>query len=330
MLMLKRHSAIDCTVVRTVMLALGLLSAAPALAQSVSSTQPRARQKAEFEQRMRESRARIEASRRKAGLSPPNWNTPPRGPNLSSSESQMMSNVRARNAARNSAKFEPEYKFDGGHEFAYRFVLALTEDYGTRYIAGYAAFQPQTADNGRRQLLVRDNLQETHSPSELEAQVPGELTMMLDRTLHVEAEGKTPDVDKNLPALLGHAADWFFPRLPETETIDDSGGYTVIRESNGQWAGSGFYDKNDRSAKGYFSWSVQPKGVSTGILSVNDKRTLRSDDGTIELIGEGSYTFDLNRGILRERRFKGTYKHHDGVDRISLEITPAPASVLGR
>jgi type II secretory pathway pseudopilin PulG len=317
-------------IVRLVVLAIVVISSAPTLAQSMSSTQARARQKAEFEQRLRESRARLDAAQRKAGLNSPNWNTSPRGPDISTSDINRMSAARTWQEARRMAQYRPEYKFDGGREFAYRFVLALSEEDGTRYIAGYAAFQPQPAERGRRQLLVRDNLQETHAPSVLEAQMPGELTAMLDRTLHVDDQGEEPRVDDNLPALLGDATDWFFPRLPPTETVDDSGGQTVIRESDGQWDTSGFYDKSDRSAKGYFSWSVTPRGVSGGILSVNDKRTLRSDDGTIELVGEGSYAFDMNRGIMRERRFRGTYKTREGNTRIAIEIMPAPTSALGQ
>lgn len=98
--------------------------------------------------------------------------------------------------------------------------------------------------------------------------------------------------------------------------------------SGGHWDTSGFYDKSDRSAKGYYSWSVKPRGVSGGVLTASDKRSLRSDDGTIELVGEGSFTFDLARGILQARRFRGNYKEAGSVTKISLEITPAAASAL--
>ena len=64
------------------------------------------------------------------------------------------------------------------------------------------------------------------------------------------------------------------------------------------------------------------------MLTVADKRSLRSDDGTIELVGEGSFTFDMNRGLLQARRFRGSYKAAGSTTKISLDISPAAASAL--
>ena len=113
-----------------------LVSTAPARAQSMSQ-----QQRADIERRIRESRARIEAAQRKA-RGEPSWRTSPfADPPQSATQGQgLMSRSRGALDPHTLNRNEPEYKFDGGREFAYRFVLGLTGDEGTSYIAGYAAF----------------------------------------------------------------------------------------------------------------------------------------------------------------------------------------------
>jgi hypothetical protein len=303
----------------------------PAPVRAQSSAEIKARQhRAEVERRIRESKARIEAAKRKAGLSPePTWRGAPpavRAPAFSAEDKAWFAEQNKKAAAREAAK--PKYKFDGGREFAYRFVLSLTDSEGTRYITGHAAFTLSGRSGGSPQLLARDNLQEVDSLDAFQPQATGELTSMLPRTIHVHEQGDEPDVDKNLPALMGNLEEWFFPPFPQSETDEPSGGQTVIRESDGRWDTSGFYNKLDRSAKGYYEWSVKPRGFSGGVVTATDKRSLRSDDGSIELVGQGGYTISLARGILLSRTFRATHKEGGNVTQVSLEITPATPSAL--
>ena len=313
-------SPVRCLLICAVIMLIGVK---PALAQSRQS-------QADIERRMREHRARMEAAKRKAGLTPePTWRgaPPPTGPRgLSAEDKAWFAEQNKKAAAREAAK--PKYKFDGGREFAYRFVLSLTDAEGTRYITGHAAFTISQRSGGSLQLLVRDNLQEIDSLEAFQPQATGGLTSMLPRTIHVHEQGDDPDVDKNLPALMGDIEEWFFPPIPQSETDERSGGQTVIRESDGRWDTSGFYNKLDRSAKGYYDWSVKPRGFSGGVVTATDKRSLRSDDGSIELIGQGGFTFSLARGILLSRTFRGTHKEGGNVTQVSLEITPAATSAL--
>jgi hypothetical protein len=236
--------------------------------------------------------------------------------------------ARARTAAIEAKRFRPRYTFDGGREFAYRFDLRLTTGKRARYVAGWAAFDVIDNTGGSFRLLARDNVQQSSSPDKLRTQAIGELTGMLKRTTHVSDQGSDPEVDGNLPAALGDIEDWFFPPLPRHETVERGGGQTVIRESDGKWDTIGFYNPNDRGAKGYYDWSVQAREVKGGVLTVTDKRTLRSDDGSVELMGDGSYTFDMSRGILQTHSFRGVLKERGSSTQISLEISPAATSAL--
>jgi hypothetical protein len=313
----------------------GAISAAtppPALAQTGSSLEAQVRQRlAESERRQREVIAKIEASRRKMNLPPLAPRSPTTGGTgsvFSAQDKAWFEQARAKADAIEAKRFHPRYTFDGGREFAYRFDLRLTTGQRSRYVAGWAAFDMKEKSAGSWQLLARDNVQTTSSPDKLRTQAIGELTSMLRRTLHVDDEGNDPEVDGNLPAVLGDLQDWFFPPLPHHETVERSGGQTVIRESDGKWDTIGFYNPNDRGAKGYYDWSVQARGVSGGVLTVNDKRSLRSDDGSTELVGNGSYTFDMARGILQTQSFRGTYREHGSTTKVTLEISPAPTSAL--
>ena len=300
-----------------------LFGGQPAAAQSRQS-------QADIERRMKEHRARIEAAKRKAGLAPePTWrggspSSDARG--FSADDKAWLAKEREKSAAREAAK--PRYKFDGGREFAYRFVLSLTDAEGTRYIAGHAAFTLADKSAGSIQLLVRDNLQELDSLDARQSLAIGEVTSMLPRTIRVNETGDEPDVDKDLPVLLGNLEEWFFPPIPQSETDELGGGQTVIRESDGQWDTSGFYNLLDRSTKGFYEWSVKPRAFSGGVLTATDKRSLRSDDGSIELVGQGGFTFSLARGILLSRHLP---RHAQGPRRRDadlLEITPAPTTAL--
>jgi hypothetical protein len=309
-----------------------LIGSCPANAQSGSSLEARVRQsRTDIERQQREVKAKIDAARRKMNLPPVGQRSPAtgvRGPGFTAEDMAWFEKARARNAAIVAKQFHPRYTFDGGREFAYRFVMGLTTGRKTTYIAGYAAFDVVENTGGSFRLLARDNLQKTSSPDVLEPQAIGELTSMLKRTMHVDDEGSDPEVDGDLPAVMGDLRDYFFPPLPHHETVERSGGETVIRESDGKWDTIGFYNPNDRSAKGYYDWSVQARGVSGGLLTVTEKRTLRSNDGSIELVGNGSYTFLMARGILQTHSYRGTYKERGSVTQISLEISPAPAGAL--
>jgi len=309
-----------------------LIGSSPAIAQTGSSPAARARQnRAEIERQQREVKAKIDAARRKMNLPPVGQRSPAtgvRGPGFTAEDKAWFEKAKARNAAIVAKQFRPRYTFDGGREFAYRFVLQLTTERKATYIAGYAAFDLMDNTGGSFRVLARDNLQKTSSPDVLEPQAIGELTSMLKRTMHVDDEGSDPEVDGDLPAVMGDLRDYFFPSLPDHETVERSGGETVIRESDGKWDTSGFYNANDRSAKGYYDWSVQARGVSGGVLTVTEKRTLRSNDGSIELVGNGSYTFLMARGILQTHSYRGTYKERGSATQISLEISPAATSAL--
>jgi hypothetical protein len=206
--------------------------------------------------------------------------------------------------------------------------LRLATGKRSRYVAGWAAFDVVDNTGGSFRLLARDNVQHTSSPDKLRTQAIGELTGMLKRTTHVSDQGSDPEVDGNLPAVLGDLQDWFFPPLPHHESVERDGGQTVIRESDGKWDTIGFYNPNDRGAKGYYDWSVQARGVKGGVLTVTDKRALRSDDGSTELVGDGSFTFDMARGILHTHSFRGTLKERGSTTHIALEVSPAPATAL--
>jgi len=307
-------------------------SSIPASAQTGSSLEARARQhRAEVERQQREVRAKIDASRRKMNLPPLAPRSPTAGgtgPVFSAEDKAWFEKAHARAAAIDAKRFRPRYTFDGGREFAYRFDLRLTTGQRSGYVAGWAAFDVVDNTGGSFRLLARDNVQLTSSPDKLRTQAIGELTGILKRTTHVSDQGSDPEVDGNLPAVLGDIEDWFFPPLPDHETVERGGGQTVIREADGKWDTIGFYNANDRGAKGYYDWSVQARGVGGGVLTVSEKRTLRSDDGSTELVGDGNYTFDMGRGILRTHSFRGTLKELGRVTQISLEISPAPTSAL--
>jgi len=313
---------------------LALAQSSSAVAQTSSSFEEAMRKhRAQVEKMQRQSNFRGEAPSRGPAGTPSHRGLPPVNPpdltsGISPAGKAFMARARADMAAQEAARIKPRYTFDGGREFAYRFVLSLTRGRKTSYIAGYAAFDRQDNTGGSWQLLARDNLQLTSSLDALKTQTIGQQTSMLERTMHVDDEGEEPDVDENLPALLGDIGEWFFPPLPRYETEERAHGQTVIRESDGEWSTIGFYNAKDRSAKGFYEWSIQPRGVSSGWLTVDDKRELRSDDGSIELIGNGSYTFDLGRGILQSRSFRGSLKELASVTQISLEITPAAMSAL--
>ena len=311
---------------------IGLAAPSPAVAQPGSSLDALVRQRlAESERRQREVIAKIEASRRKMNLPPLAPRSPASGgarSAFSAEDKAWFERAHAGAAAIESKRFRPRYTFDGGREFAYRFDLRLTTGKRSGYVAGWAAFDVVDNTGGSFRLLARDNVQLTSSPDKLRTQAIGELTGILKRTTHVSDQGSDPEVDGNLPAVLGDIEDWFFPPLPDHETVERGGGQTVIREADGKWDTIGFYNAKDRGAKGYYDWSVQARGVSGGVLTVGEKRTLRSDDGSTELVGDGNYTFDMGRGILRTHSFRGTLKELGRVTQISLEITPAPTSAL--
>jgi hypothetical protein len=319
---------------------LGLLLVLVALSRAAAQTRSNfddaiREHRAKVEKMQREGQARSDAIKRKMGLStrPSHRGLPPTSPadltaGMSPEGRAFMAKARADAAAREAARIKPRFTFNGGSEFAYRFVLSLSTNNRTRYVAGYAAFQLHEKSAGSWQLLTRDNLQHTSSPDVLLPQAIGELTSMLRRTTHVSESGEEPDVDENLPAVLGNAEDWFFPPLPDDESDKPFRGETVIRQSDGEWSTVGFYNDKDRSARGYFDWSAAPQGASGGYFTVSDKRALRSDDGSIELIGEGRYVHDLARGILHSRSFRGTYKERGSVTQIQLEVSPADPSAL--
>jgi hypothetical protein len=299
-----------------------LCPSATADAQTASSLEARVRQ------RQAEVKARIEATRRKMGVTtPPSGRSSTPAPGISPEGRAWMAQQRAQHASRQAAQIRPRYKFDNGREFAYRFVLTLDKRGETSYIAGFAAFDV-AEKSGSWQLLARDNLQRTSSPDVLQPQVIGVLTSMLRRTIFVDEEGEEPDADRDLPALLGNVEEWFFPPIPRSETEERAHGQTVIRQVDGRWNTIGFYNPNDRSAKGFYEWSIQPRGTSGGVLTVSDKRSLRSNDGSIELLGEGSFTFDLARGILLARQFRGTHRERGQATQVEIEIAPAPTSAL--
>ena len=319
---------------------LGLLLVLVALSQAAAQTRGNIddalrEHRAKVEKMQREGQARSEAIRRKMGQNtrPSHRGSPPTSPadltaGISPEGRAFMAKARADAAAREAARIKPRFTFDGGREFAYRFVLSLSTNNRTRYVAGYAAFQLHEKSAGSWQLLARDNLQRTASPDVLRPQAIGELTSLLKRTVHVSERGDDPDVDENLPAVLGNAEDWFFPPLPHDESDKPFRGETVIRQSDGEWSTVGFYNDKDRSARGFFEWSAQGQGTSGGYFTVSDKRSLRSDDGSIELIGEGRYVHDLARGVLHSRTFRGTYKERGSLTQILLEISPADPSAL--
>ncbi|MCI0361378.1 MAG: hypothetical protein L0211_23085 [Planctomycetaceae bacterium] len=318
-----------------IVLAVSMLAgSSPALAQSSSHEEAMRKHRAAVERMQRQSNFRGEApSRGLGGTASSHRGLPPVNPpdltsGISPAGKAFMAKARADSAAREAARIKPRYTFDGGREFGYRFVLSLSRGRKTSYIAGYAAMKLKEKSAGSWTLLTRDNLQLTSSPDSLKAPAIGQLTSMLPRTMHVGDEGDEPDVDENLPAMLGNIEDWFFPPLPRSETEERAHGQTVIRQTDGEWSTVGFYNPNDRSAMGFYEWSIQPRGVSGGWLTVSDKRELRSEDGSIELIGDGSFTVDLGRGILQSRSFRGTLKEGASATLISLEITPAATSAL--
>jgi hypothetical protein len=306
--------------------------AIPVGAQTYSNSDDQARQRrAEFDRKQAEVKARIDASRRKMNLPPADSRPLQPGSfnaQLSAEDKAWFEKAHAKNAAIVAKQFRPRYTFDGSREFAYRFDLRLTTGQRSRYVAGWAAFDLLDKSAGSYRVLARDNLQQTAAPDQLREQAIGELTSMLKRTMHVDDEGSEPDVDGDLPAVLGNLEDWFFPPLPDHETVARDGGETVIREADGKWDTVGFYNSKDRGAKGWYDWSVQARGVSGGVLTVADKRSLRSNDGSTELVGSGSYTFDMQRGILLTHSFRGTYKERGSSTQIALEISPAPTTAL--
>jgi hypothetical protein len=146
--------------------------------------------------------------------------------------------------------------------------------------------------------------------------------------MQVGSDGLEPEIDGNLPMLLGDAEDWFFPPIPWSETDKRTGGETVIRERDGTWDDFGFYDDKDRSAKGYFDWASEGRGVGSGKLMVTEQRSFRSDDGSRELVGSGRYTFDLARGVLDQRSFQARHVHLGVATTIVLQIVPTDPARL--
>lgn len=213
-----------------------------------------------------------------------------------------------------------EYTFNDGKPFTYVFLLQLTNDKHRRYIAGFAEFQPVEESGGTWEFVVRDNIQDVRSPNVAMSR-PTDRTMMLSRTMHVRDSGRKPDVDENMPAFLGNIGDWFFPPIPRYTTEVRSMGYAVVPgEFAGEWTSFGRYNKQDHSTIARYEWSIEPKGLSDGILAVHDKRTFRRDDGLLELTGQGSFTFETRRGILQRRSFRGQLKEWTNKTDVAIDI----------
>ena len=106
-----------------------------------------------------------------------------------------------------------EYTFNGGEPFAYVFLLQLINGERKEYVAGVAEFKAVEDSGGTWEFVARDNIRYVRSPNVAMSR-PADQTMMLRRTMRVSDSGREPDVDENLPALLGNMGDWFFPPIP--------------------------------------------------------------------------------------------------------------------
>ncbi len=271
------------------------------------------------EAHQREVRRRIEAARRSMKGSSSFRHTP--APPLSQSSAPEP-------PERTRQKFE--YTFNDGKTFTYVFLLQLTDSKRKQYISGVAEFKPVGESGGTWEFLVRDNIQQVRS-LDVAMSRPADRTMMLRRTMHVGDDGREPDVDENLPALLGNIEDWFFPPIPRYATEERSLGHAVVlSQFTGDWTSFGRYDKQDHSTIARYEWSIEPKGLSGGVLTVHDKRTFRRNDGLLELTGNGSFTFDTRRGVLQRRSFRGQLKEFTDKTNVAIDIAVVDPAKLAK
>ena len=265
------------------------------------------------EAHQREVRQQIEAARRRmngSGLGRSSFSLTP-APPLPKSRMPDLSR---------QTKQKFEYTFNGGEPFAYVFLLQLINGEHREYVAGVAEFKAVEESGGTWEFVARDNIKYVRSPNVAMSR-PADQTMMLRRTMHVSDSGREPDVDENLPALLGNIEDWLFPPIPRYATEVRSKGYAVVwSQFTDEWTSFGRYDKEDHSAIARYEWSIVPKGSSNSLLTVHDQRTFRRDDGLLELTGNGSFTFDNPRGILQRRSFRGQLKESTRKTDVLIDI----------
>jgi hypothetical protein len=229
-----------------------------------------------------------------------------------------------------------KYAFNGGEEFAYAFSMRIAgrgKVSPDQVVAGIAVFQATKNSGGRWEVLARDNIQPLPPSGTLRPTPRGQKTMMLNRAINVDGDGDEPRLDGDLPALLGSIEDWFFPPIPPMLQVKGGRrgvGTPVVRTDTGRWRDVGFYNPNDEGARGYYEWEVTPVENRDGLLKVEDKRTFRNRIGSIELVGRGTFRFDVQRGILRSRSFQASFTEGDEATTITIEFVATEPSKLAQ
>lgn len=192
------------------------------------------------------------------------------------------------------------YDFRQGRVIGYIFLMQATVGPKTEYLGGTVIFKKVAEDGGPRapdRLAVIDNMKVVteFTPDLISPQLPTSNLFLPKSVFANRFHGIRPKADGDLPRMLGDTAEWFFPKLPAKV------GETYHKE--GYWNRS----QNVRIPS-YFYYDSEAVSESGNLVRVEDKRSLKSNDGfSLDVQGKGVFEFDKKNRLMQRRAMNGVH-----------------------